>query len=116
MNVKVKLVNKHKSATADLWNYSGRECNAMSVARQFCGDSFSSAPHVCEIGVRVLCLFVSGQQVHCLLSSAFLIVFSYVTRCSQFHQSYVPPLPNAVSFNFAITTVVHHVAARPPYG
>jgi len=24
MNVKVKLVNKHKSATADLWHYSGR--------------------------------------------------------------------------------------------
>jgi len=23
MNVKVKLVNKHKSATADLWHYSG---------------------------------------------------------------------------------------------
>jgi len=25
MNVKVKLVNKHKSATADLWHYSGTE-------------------------------------------------------------------------------------------
>jgi len=24
MNVKVKLVNKHKSATADLWHYSGQ--------------------------------------------------------------------------------------------
>jgi len=23
MNVKAKLVNKHKSATADLWHYSG---------------------------------------------------------------------------------------------
>jgi len=23
MNVKVKLVNKHKRATADLWHYSG---------------------------------------------------------------------------------------------
>jgi len=26
MNVKVKLVNKHKSATADLWHYSGTRC------------------------------------------------------------------------------------------
>jgi len=28
MNVKVKLVNKHKSATADLWHYSGIESSS----------------------------------------------------------------------------------------
>jgi len=35
MNVKVKLVNKHKSATADLWQYSGH--NQQATRKQVTG-------------------------------------------------------------------------------
>jgi len=31
MHVKVKLVNKHKSATADLWHYSGLQYVSFSA-------------------------------------------------------------------------------------
>jgi len=53
MNVKVELVNKHKSATADLWHYSGPSRFTFELWIVYRDLLFNSFKSVVRFRVRV---------------------------------------------------------------